>query len=435
MARRRSLAERVVWAVTATVALLVGLQSVLAYVAMHAQEDELSETMLQREVHLIVTHILQPGLMPTGTMIDSSRVSAWLTRDGAGADEIPAPMRNLGPGLYHFDPDGKSLHVAVTDTEDGRLTVVLDATTAEERVDRFAYTLFALWLVCVGATVWIARGVAAIAVGPIVAATRTIARSAPDRPLPADGPGDEAGVLIETFNRFRDRVDDMVEREREFAANLDHEIRTPLTTIRTDAELVGLEADLAPQQRRRLERIAASVDEIIATTESALSYSAGRFAGAETIDLRDFLVATCSALADRADVRGLRVIVDVDAGERIAVDRQALLTVVRNLVRNAVEHAAPATLRIGGDPRALVFSDDGPGIAPARLARMFERAERERRVDAGAARGARVRGLGLAIAKRLCDLQGWRLAVRSPLESGRGTAFTLDFGAAAPVPA
>ena len=62
---------------------------------------------------------------------------------------------------------------------------------------------------------------------------------------------------METFNRFRDRVDDMVEREREFAANLDHEIRTPLTTIRTDAELVGLEADLAPQQRQRLERIAA----------------------------------------------------------------------------------------------------------------------------------------------------------------------------------
>jgi signal transduction histidine kinase len=241
-------------------------------------------------------------------------------------------------------------------------------------------------------------------------------------------------VLMETFNRFRDRVDDMVEREREFAANLDHEIRTPLTTIRTDAELVGLEADLAPQQRRRLARIAASVDEIIATTESTLSYSAGRFAAAETIDLRDFLVATCSALADRADARGLRVIVEVGAGEHVAVDRQALLTVVRNLVRNAVEHAAPATLRIGGDPRALVFSDDGPGIAPDRLAHMFERASGENRVDAGASRGARVRGLGLAIAKRLCDLQGWRLAVRSPLESGRGTAFTLDFGAAEPVP-
>jgi len=432
MARRRSLTERVVWAVTATVALLVGLQSVLAYVAMHAQEDELSESMLQREVQQIIAHIIQPGLTPTGTLIDSSRVSAWLTRDGAGSETIPASMRALRPGLYHFDPDGKSLHVAVADTEDGRLTVVLDATSAEERVDRFAYTLFSIWFVCVIATVFIARAVAAIAVGPIVAATRTISRSAPDRPLPADGPGDEAGLLIETFNRFRDRVDDMVEREREFAANLDHEIRTPLTTIRTDAELIGLEADLAPQQRQRLERIAASVDEIIATTESTLSHSAGRFAGVQAIDLREFLLAACAAMADRADARGLRIVVDVGAGASVSVDRQALLTVVRNLVRNAIEHAAPATLRIAGDLRALVFTDDGPGIAPARLARIFERAERDHRVDAGAVRGTRVRGLGLAIARRLCDLQGWRLAVRSPLESGRGTAFTLEFGGADP---
>ena len=56
MARRRSLVERVIWAVTATVALLVGLQSVLAYLAMHAQEDELSETMLRREVQQIFVH-------------------------------------------------------------------------------------------------------------------------------------------------------------------------------------------------------------------------------------------------------------------------------------------------------------------------------------------------------------------------------------------
>lgn len=430
MARRRSIAERVVWAVTATVALLVGLQSVLAYLAMHAQEDDLSETMLQREVQQIVIHTLQPGLTRTGTLIDSTRVSAWLTRDGDGADAIPEPMRELAPGIYHFDSAGKSLHVTVTDTDDGRLTVVLDATTQEERVDRFGYTLFALWLVCVGATIWIARGVAAIAVGPIVAATRTIARSAPDQPLPADEQRNEAAVLMETFNRFRDRVDEMVEREREFAANLDHEIRTPLTTIRTDAELVGLEAELAPAQRQRLERITASVDEIIATTESTLSYSAGRFAGTEEIDLREFLVGACAAMADRAEAKGLRIDVDVGAGERVAGDRQALLAIVRNLVRNAIEHAAPATLRIDGDRCAVVFSDDGPGIAPERLARMFERPTRDRRAD-GDGDGARLgrrRGLGLAIAKRLCELQGWRLEVRSPLASGTGTAFTLTLG-------
>ncbi|MEP6739727.1 MAG: HAMP domain-containing sensor histidine kinase [Caldimonas sp.] len=432
MRRRPTLTERVVLAVTATVALLVGLQSVLAYVAMHVQEDELTDTMLRREVQQIVAHTLLPGLTPTGTLIDSTRVSAWLTRGSSGAGDVPLDMRGLEPGLYQLTPAGKTLHIAVTDTEDGRLTVVLDASTSEAHVHRFGYTLLALWFVCVAATVLIARAVAAIAVEPIVAATRSIARSAPDRAPLGGVRADEAGVLIETFNRFRDRVDDMVAREREFAANLDHEIRTPLTTIRTDAELIGLEVELAPAQRARLDRITAAVDEIIATTESTLTYSAGRFVGRQNVDLREFLRSTCDAMADRAAARKLHIVIDVAAGE-LHVDRQALLTVVRNIVRNAIDHAAPATLTISGDAHMLTFRDDGPGVDSAALQHVFDRHHHGNRVDEGAPRDAAARrGLGLAIARRLCDLQGWHLDVRSPADrGGYGTAFTLALAAPA----
>jgi len=429
--RRRSLAERVVFAVTATVAVLVGLQSLLAYLAMHAQEDDMSDTMLRREVQQIVAHIREPGLMPTGNLLDSIRVQAWLTRAGAGDQSMPPYLRGLAPGLHHLDPDGKTLHVAVNDTEDGRLTVLLDVTTAEARVHRFGLTLLALWLLCVGATVFIARGVAALAVGPIVAATRTISRSAPGQAIETAAHSDEASVLTETFQRFRDRVDEMVERERQFAANLDHEIRTPLTAIRTDAELLGIEADLAPAQRGRIERIVAAVDEIVATTASTLSYSAGRSVGAEPLDLRAVLLDARAALGERADAKGLSIAVEVAVGEQVQADRQALVTVVRNLFRNAIEHAAPATLRVTGDHRAVVFSDDGPGIPVARLARVFESRPRSARIDETSTQGGRVRGLGLTIVKRLCELQGWQLAIRSPVEGGRGTAFTLLFDAAA----
>src|SRR6185295_9166539 len=373
----------------------------------------------------------QPGLTPPGKLLDSIRVEAWLSRGGVGDETLPAAMHGLAPGLYQFDSGAKTLHVAVTDTEEGRLTVVLDASAAEERVHRFGYTMAVLWLVCVAATVWIARGVAAIAVGPIVAATRTIARSAPGQPLETSPRSDEADVLTETFHRFRDRVGEMVERERQFAANLDHEIRTPLTTIRTDAELLALEAPLPPAQQARVERIVASVDEIVETTAATLSFSAGRSRSAEPLDLREVLLHAGAAMSERAESSGLRIVVDVAAGERVDGDRQALLTVVRNLVRNAIEHAAPATLRVSGDRSAVVFSDDGPGIAPARLERVFERLPDGARVDEVPVTGGRVRGLGLAIAKRLCDLQGWQLAVRSPLVGGRGTAFTLVFDAAA----
>jgi signal transduction histidine kinase len=426
--RRFTITQRVIWAVTGTVALLVGLQTVLAYFTMHAQEDELTDDMLHREVQHLIGLAQRPGLMATGALVASPRVQAWLSRDGIGAGDIPEEVRHLAPGLYQeIRPKGQVWHVAVVDTEDGRLSVVLDATESESRVRRFGFTLLALWLVCIAATAFVARGVAAIAVGPIVAATRSIAAWSPGQ-LPADAPPrDEASTLMEAFNRFRDRADEAVAREREFAANLDHEIRTPLTAIRTDAELIGLSAPLTPEQRQRALRIVASVDDIIATAESTLSSSTGRAVDAEPVDLREVVRAVCDAMSDRALSGQLRIAIDIAAGETLMADRQALLTVCRNIVKNAVEHAAPALLTIEGDRRGLTFRDDGPGIAAAELPHVFERFHQGHRSDAEAEPGMPRRGLGLAIARRLCDLQGWRLGVRSPAPgSTRGTAFALE---------
>ena len=425
--RQFTITQRVIWAVTGTVALFVGMQTLLAYFAMHEQEDELTDDMLHREVQHLIGLAQRPGLMPTGALVASHRVQAFLTRGEDGASAVPGEVRDLAPGLYQeVKPQGQVWHVAVVDTEDGRLSVILDATASESRVQRFGLTLVALWVVCVAATALIARGVAAIAVGPIVAATRSIARWAPEPSPPGGFPRDEASTLMEAFNRFRDRVDETVAREREFAANLDHEIRTPLTAIRTDAELIGLETPLAPTHR--VQRIIANVDEIIATTESTLSSSAGRIVDAEPVDLREVVDTACDAMADRAASRQLRIAIDLAAGESLVADRQALLTVCRNIVKNAIEHAAPALLTIEGDRRGLSFHDDGPGIEAAALPYVFERYHQGHRSDAGATPGTPRRGLGLAIARRMCDLQGWRLSVRSPASHGsRGTAFMLEF--------
>jgi signal transduction histidine kinase len=412
--------------VTATVALLVGLQSLLAFFALHEQEDEQSDDMLRHEVQQLIALTLRPGLMPVGSLAASPSVTAYLTRGDEGMAALPPELKHLAPGLYQLTPTGRVWHVAVVDTEDGRLRVVLDATVSEARVDHFGYTLLALWCVCIGATALIARGVASIAVGPIVEATRSIGRWAPVRPAGQPPPLDEAGILMETFNRFRDRVDETVAREREFAANLDHEIRTPLTTIRTDAELLAMDLPPAGPEQQRIERIIASVDDIIATTESTLSSSSGRAAAAEPVVLVDCVRAVCDALADRAAQRGLRIELGLDEGRALVADRQALLTVCRNIVRNAIEHAAPATLRIEGDARLLTFEDDGPGLPPALLPHVFERYHQGHRADDGEVEAPPRRGLGLAIARRLCDLQGWRLSAASPLASGRGTRFTLE---------
>jgi signal transduction histidine kinase len=427
---RFSLMRRVVWAVLGTVALLVGLQTGLAFSVMHVQEDELTDELLRREVQHLIELTVRPGLMPVGQLDASPRVKAYLTRGREGIDAVPLQIRDLAPGFHVLQPHGHDWHIAVVETDDGLLRVVLDATESEDRVNHFGWTLLALWAGCVAVTAWIARAVARIAVGPIVEATHSIARWAPEARPPAGLEPDEAATLMETFNRFRDSVDDTVAREREFAANLDHEIRTPLTTIRTDAELIAIEGPLAPEQHRRLERITSSVDEIIETTQSTLSSSAGRAAPPESADLHDCVRTACDAMADRATTSGLGIEIEVQAGETLMLDRQALLTVCRNLVRNAIEHAAPATLTITGGRDGLTFRDDGPGIPAANLPYVFERYHRGHRADdASSVPPSPRRGLGLAIARRLCDIQGWRLSVASSVSAPhRGTEFRIEFG-------
>ena len=429
MRRNPSLTQRVIWAVSATVALLVGLQSLLAQLAMRAQEDELSDALLEHETRDLVAYALQPGQPATGVLRTAPHLVSYLTRGSDGIATLPPAVRELAPGLYRLHGKGRVLHVTVTDTVDGRLTVVLDATDSEARVSQFGWILFGLWLLCVAVTIWIARAVATLAVGPMVAATRLIAGWSP-APEPGAAAGrDEAAVLMETFNRFRDRMDASVAHEREFAANLDHEIRTPLTAIRTHAELLGVEGRLSPAQAERVRQIVESVDEIVATAEQTKLTLAGGSRPAEPVSLPECVRSACDSLADRAREHGLVIRSAIAPGSVASADRQALLTVVRNIVRNAVEHAAPATLSISGDAAVLRFADDGPGVAADDLAHIFERYYRGRRSDEAAAGRSSRRGLGLAIARRLCDLNGWKLAAQSPCPgTSRGTCFVLRLG-------
>ncbi|MFA4912506.1 MAG: ATP-binding protein, partial [Burkholderiaceae bacterium] len=131
-------------------------------------------------------------------------------------------------------------------------------------------------------------------------------------------------------------------------------------------------------------------------------------------------------LSARAQASGLVLDDQLPANEIAIVDPHALMTVMRNLIGNAIEHAAPATMTVRMLDGVLHIEDDGPGIAAADLPHVFERYFSGRRRDSQVERTAtgRQRGLGLAIAKRVCDLHGWSLTAR-PRDGIGGVTFLL----------
>ena len=424
----RSLTQRVVWALTGTVAVFVTALVVLAFMTFGRMEDDLVNDVVRHETaRLTMQMSAGDARLVNGEFVGlGDTLRAWLiTRPGL-PPTLPAPLHGLEPGVHELEPGDEVWHVAVKDLPSGRLMVVYDATDNEERVNDFGLIVLGMGLICVLASYALARRMAGLVVAPLRAVTDRLLLWAP-RAMGADvSREDEAGRLIQAFDRVQQDVDRMMAAEREFSANLSHEVRTPLAAMRSDGEMMLLDQGLAAGQRARVERVVGNVDAVTAALESARAVALDTPQMPTRVNVRTCLEDAWIGLSARAQASGLVLDDQLPANEIAIVDPHALMTVMRNLIGNAIEHAAPATMTVRMVDGVLHIEDDGPGIAAADLPHVFERYFSGRRRDSQVERTAtgRQRGLGLAIAKRVCDLHGWSLTAR-PRDGIGGVTFLL----------
>ncbi|HEY9321099.1 MAG TPA: HAMP domain-containing sensor histidine kinase [Achromobacter sp.] len=434
-----TLTQRVVWALTGTVALFVTALALLAYLTFDQMEDDLVNDILNTEMDRLVQHArASDEFMPRqGARELGGSMRAWMSVDGQRPAGIPDEVLGLESGLHLIEPGAYTWHVMVADTGRGKVYLLYDATDNEERVHDFGLIVLGVGAICVIGAYALSRRVAAVAVGPLLDLTDRLSTWAPGSPDMAVTRDDEAGRLIEAFNRVQNQVDRSIAREREFAGNLSHEVRTPLAAIRSDSELMLLTQALTPDQRQRLTRVVDNVDDVIVCLESARAMARDQLLPPAPVDVAECMEDAWRGYEAQAGQAHLRWDNQIAPGHVLTLDRYALLTVLRNLVRNAVEHAAPATLTTRfSAPDTLELSDDGKGIAADDLPFLFRRYYSGRMRDSNAGdRDETARGLGLAIAKRVCDMQGWSLTVESSREpETRGTRFSLRFDAGLAAP-
>jgi two-component system phosphate regulon sensor histidine kinase PhoR len=235
----------------------------------------------------------------------------------------------------------------------------------------------------------------------------------------------EAGVVV-----FHDLTEiRRVERMRkDFLANVSHEFKTPLTSIRGYAEtLLNASPRDARLKREFLEAIERNssllqslVDDllILARLESELPIEKQR------INLRELAEQQIQSRESILEERRIRVILDCPPMQ-VLVDRSRLARAVSNLLDNAIHYNRDGgeiriTGRAQGNAFALDIADTGVGIPHEDLARIFERFYR---VEKSRTRGSGGTGLGLAIAKHAVESQGGSISVTS--KTGAGSTFTI----------
>lgn len=248
---------------------------------------------------------------------------------------------------------------------------------------------------------------------------------------------DEVGQLAQSFNTMVDRLAEWEDTRQEFLANVSHELRSPLTTLRglikgmqdgvVPADKYGHYLAICESEVQRLQRL---VQDLLDLASIQNSKDVFRI---EPLDARAVTVEVVQLLREAAERKGLALEADLDAGEevvRCAADRDRLVQVLQNLLYNAVQFTpAGGTVRVTlraseDDSVEWRIADTGIGIAEAELHRIWDRFYKAD-VSRGNRESAEGTGLGLTIAKHL--VQGMHGTIQVASEQGRGTVFTVRF--------
>lgn len=246
---------------------------------------------------------------------------------------------------------------------------------------------------------------------------------------------EELTPLQAAFNRLFDRLARAAEAQREFLADAAHQLRTPLTTLRTEIELAMLELNkgesaldvngLLGRLQQRVDRSARLAQQLLALARS----EANTEPPVQNLDLRDVAAQLGEDWARRELPVGLDLGFEL-APAAVRGDAFLLRELLENLVHNAVNYAGPVaqvTVRCGSTgPEAWIeVEDNGPGIAPEDRPSALQRF---RRGKATAGTGS---GLGLAIAADIASRHGGRLDLLDGAH-GRGLRVRLSLPGASP---
>src|SRR3954470_23067461 len=236
----------------------------------------------------------------------------------------------------------------------------------------------------------------------------------------------EVGVLAEAFNHMMDRLEEGFRLQRDFVSDASHELRSPLTVLRGrieqladhagDRATVGAEANELMKEVRRMERL---TDDMLTLAKA----ERGGLLQPRRVPIDDFV----EDLRRDLPLLGSRHYrVESSIHGDLEADPDRLAQVLRNLVTNAVRHTAAEghiQISIGSENGSALFvvSDDGTGIEPDQLERIFDRFHR---TDEGRGRTEGGSGLGLAIARAIVEAHGGSITAESP--PGEGATFRFS---------
>lgn len=341
---------------------------------------------------------------------------------------LPDYLRSIPTGYTEIVLDeGDRAYYAYRHVEDDTSYFLVKDQTSFEKAEillqRVVYGGFALSVL-----VSFVLGVSMVkqVIAPVRKLTRQVAEGDgvqnESRALAEGYPDDEVGALAEAFDATFARLQRALRREALFTSDVSHELRTPLMVIQSTCEILVARKGLDGYTRKKIESIRRAVAEMNDLVEAFLALARGNEINPETATLDAIVRSQLSKWEQAAGQKGNRLRLQEEAGDpaQKTVEHPAVLlrTVIANLIQNAIHHTADGeivlVLRAGG----FEVRDTGTGIAVEDLSRVFQPYYR------GTSSHREGLGLGLSLVQRICEREGWSIALEP--NQPKGCRFRID---------
>jgi signal transduction histidine kinase len=423
--RRPDGIRRKIWAVFVQQMAAISLSAIFGvYVSIMLVENLVLRNIVERET---AGYVARLAIDPATVIVQNAFVQTWLVRTPSDAAAMPQFVRDLGPGFHH-QHTGMHFAALVTDTPSGRIYVVV---MRELHYLSMLGVCLVLIILTVGSSAALMGYRASRrALAPVVVLAETVRAWDPKKPdidalLPenlqvnVEVDSDVASLAL-ALHGFASRLENFVERERNFTRDASHELRTPLTVIKVGADILLDEEDLPPFTRRTAGRVRRAARDMEALIDSFLILAREDGVG---LPEEDFTINE----AVRGEVERAQSLVD-DKAVRLSLDERAVFglhasprafgVLVGNLIRNACMYTDRGAVTVTIETGCLIVHDTGIGMSEEELAHIFESFYRGGTKSEG-------HGIGLSIVKRLADRFGWSVDISSQL--GVGTTIRVSF--------
>ncbi|MFY8067009.1 MAG: sensor histidine kinase [Flavobacterium sp.] len=334
------------------------------------------------------------------------------------------PIRQIQTGIINKDQVVGYLVVAMS-LEDFEIVQIL------KNILLISYPLILILLFL------IARFLAGRSIKPVSTIIDTSSQITKDNlksriPLPINK--DELFVLSQNINNLLDRVENAIEREKQFTSDASHELRTPLAVIKGTMEVLIRKPRNQHEYEEKINFCISEVNRLNHMVDQLLLLA--RFENQkqniknETIYLNAIILDNLTRFSEKIESKKIKIITSFSDDYYIQSDNYLVSIIISNLLSNAIKYSdstGEIRIKLSQNEHHITFSisDNGIGIAPDDMNKIFNSFYRSDVINHAQIKGT---GLGLSIVKRLCDLLKFEISVDSKLNVG--TTFSLSFSLA-----